>query len=63
VALCVSVVNLPWETITTETQRATEITQRLVLMLKRQNPVDLSATQRRQAGDGIFSEKRVPTAA
>jgi hypothetical protein len=26
--------------------------------LKRQNPVDLSATRKRQAGDGIFSEER-----
>src|SRR5258706_16333557 len=31
--------------------------------LKRQNPADLSATRKRQAGDGIFSEKSIPTAA
>jgi hypothetical protein len=31
--------------------------------LKKQNPADLSATRMRQAGDGIFSEKRIPTAA
>jgi hypothetical protein len=59
VYLCASVVNLPHDMITTETQRATEITQRVFFIpeLKKQNPSTFLPREATGWRRDLFSEE------